>query len=75
MAIVMPAVFDLPTEEAQAVLRSAGLDFDVELAHSTEVPEGSLIAVSPRPGTPIDEGTRIVLAVSAGPPRRTGDGP
>jgi serine/threonine-protein kinase len=70
---LMPQVFDLTTEEAEAALRASGLDFDVVLAQSTAVPEGDLINVSPSPGTPVDEGTRIVLFVSAGPPIVGGD--
>lgn len=65
---LMPRVFDLSRNEAEAALRAAGLDFDVVLAQSTAVPGGDLIDVSPRPGTPVDEGTRVVLTVSAGRP-------
>ena len=64
----MPRVFDLSAEAAEAVLNAAGLDFYVERAQSTAVPEGSLISVSPRPDTPLDRDSRIVLTVSAGPP-------
>jgi beta-lactam-binding protein with PASTA domain len=65
---LMPRVFDMSAEAAEAALRAAGLDFCVERAQSRAVPEGGVISVSPRPGTPLDRGSRIVLTVSAGPP-------
>ena len=64
----MPQVWDLSAEEAQRVLVDLGLTFEVRQMTSTSVPEGGLVSVEPRPGTLLEADTRIILAVSTGPP-------
>ena len=64
----MPQVWDLSAEEAQRVLTHLGLTFEVRQMTSTSVPVGGIISVAPRPGTPLEADTRIILAVSSGPP-------
>jgi beta-lactam-binding protein with PASTA domain len=64
----MPRINHLTLEQAQDTLRAERLPFKVELMQSMVVPEGQLIAVSPRPGSNMEDGSEVVLTVSSGPP-------
>ena len=64
----MPEVWGLSAEEAQRVLMDLGLTFEVRQMTSTSVPVGGIISVAPRPGSPLEADTRIILALSTGPP-------
>jgi beta-lactam-binding protein with PASTA domain len=64
----MPKVWDMSFEEAGSTLRAAGLEYSITRMQSLEVPKGALLTVSPRPGTPLRDGIRIVLTISIGPP-------
>jgi eukaryotic-like serine/threonine-protein kinase len=47
------------------------LDFDVRMAegvHSLEIPQGSVVAVDPPPGTTLDRGQIVTITPSLGPP-------
>jgi beta-lactam-binding protein with PASTA domain len=62
----MPRIHHLTLEQAQRTLQAEGLPFKLQLMQSKVVPEGELIAVSPRQGT-IVQG-EVFLMVSSGPP-------
>ena len=65
----MPRIHHLTLEQAQHALQAEGLLFKLRLMQSDAVPEGELIAVSPRPGTTVvEEESEVVLMVSSGPP-------
>jgi beta-lactam-binding protein with PASTA domain len=66
----MPRVWQLSFDQAQQALHGLGLAFAINRAQSDVVPEGTLMAVSPPPGTSLDDGTTILVTVSTGPPRR-----
>ena len=65
---VMPNVSLVSFEEAQVALQAAGLDFTIVRMQSQGIPAGALLGVSPRPGTPLDDGAKIILTISIGPP-------
>ena len=64
----MPRIHHLTLEQAQHTLRAQGLPFKLVLMQSKAVPEGELIAVSPRAGAMVEGRNEIVLTVSSGPP-------
>lgn len=72
---IPPAQLTIPSNlvgmteaEARAALRSAGFpDVEIETESSTEFVAGIVMAVAPRGGTTVDEGTVITLFVSKGP--------
>jgi beta-lactam-binding protein with PASTA domain len=64
----MPRIHHLTLEQAQHTLQAEGLLFKLRLMQSEAVPEGELIAVSPRPGTIVEAESEVVLMVSSGPP-------
>ncbi len=64
----MPRVHHLTLEQAQHTLQTENLTFRIQRMQSMAVPEGELIAVSPRPGTNVEDGSEVVLTVSSGPP-------
>jgi beta-lactam-binding protein with PASTA domain len=64
----MPRIHHLTLEQAQHTLQAEGLTFKLRLMQSKAVPEGELIAVSPRPGTIVEDESEVVLMVSSGPP-------
>lgn len=69
MAQTMPEVWNLSAEQAKSVLTYRGVPFRVVLQHSTNIEEGRLISVAPRPGTPLGPGDEAILTVSSGPPQ------
>lgn len=54
--------------EVVAELERAGLTAVVVTRASEEVEEGRLIGLDPQPGTAVDEGSRVSVLVSTGPP-------
>lgn len=64
----MPKVWDLSTEEAEAALRAAGIEYRISRAQSRAIPDGDLVSVAPVPGTVIRPGDDVLLTVSSGPP-------
>jgi serine/threonine-protein kinase len=74
----VPTVAGRPREEAEAALRRAGFEVDVEEVFSTDVRRGLVIDSTPPQGTTIERGTTVTLRVSRGPeqvevPDVTGD--
>jgi beta-lactam-binding protein with PASTA domain len=67
----MPKIWNLSVENAQTALTVAGIPFVLHYAPNLIIPEGSLIAVSPRPGTILSVDSKIILTISSGPPRIT----
>jgi beta-lactam-binding protein with PASTA domain len=65
----MPKVWNLSVEDAQTTLTVAGLPFVLRYAPNLIIPEGSMIAVSPRPDTVLTVDSEITLTISSGPPR------
>jgi beta-lactam-binding protein with PASTA domain len=63
-----PRVDHLTLEQAQQTLQTDNFPFRIQRMQSKAVPEGELIAVSPRPGTSVEDGGEVVLTVSSGPP-------
>ena len=72
---IPPAQLTIPSDlvgmteaEARSALRSAGFpDVEIETEGSTEFVAGIVMAVAPRGGTTVDEGSVITLFVSTGP--------
>jgi serine/threonine-protein kinase len=65
----VPAVVGLPQEEAQRRLEAAGLIVRLgEGRHTMAEPEGIVLRVQPPEGTTLEEGDRVTLIVSLGPP-------
>jgi len=70
----LPDVVGLPTEDAYARLKAAGIDFRTSSRTSTAVLRGHVIEVSStdglplRPGVSVESESRVVLSVSLGPP-------
>ena len=64
----MPRIHHLTLEQAQHALQAEGLPFKLALMQSKVIPEGELIAVSPRLGTIVEGESEVVLIVSSGPP-------
>jgi eukaryotic-like serine/threonine-protein kinase len=65
----MPAVVDLPEEQARAALDAEELDPVVRQAFSEEVPAGVVISADAQAGTQLRHGTDVELVVSQGPER------
>ena len=68
--IEVPDVFGLSYGEAEALLRSAGLEPEPSYQVNIEVPENTVFFQSPLAGQRIDEGTTVALTVSQGEIRR-----
>jgi beta-lactam-binding protein with PASTA domain len=66
----VPAVTGLPQERAEAEVRNAGLEPEIERQASTR-PQGIVLEQSPDAGDKVDEGSSVRLVVSTGPPRET----
>jgi beta-lactam-binding protein with PASTA domain len=64
----MPRTHHLALEQVQYRLKAEALPFKLALMQSMAIPKGELIAVSPRPGTSLENGSEIVLTVSSGSP-------
>jgi beta-lactam-binding protein with PASTA domain len=65
----VPDVVGLDVRDAQRRLENAGLVPRVAQGeHSIEVDEGVVLDIRPDEGTTVDEGSRVVLVPSAGPP-------
>jgi serine/threonine-protein kinase len=65
----VPSVVGLDVRDAQRKLESAGLVARIAQGrHSLRVDEGAVLAVRPDEGTVVEDGTRVVLVPSAGPP-------
>ena len=66
----VPAVVGLRQERAEAAVRDAGLE-PVTAPQKSSKPRGIVLGQSPDPGSKLDEGATVRLAVSNGPPRET----
>ena len=66
----VPAVTGLHQQAAETQVRDAGLEPETTKQESTK-PQGLVIGQSPDPGAKVDEGSKVRLVVSAGPPRET----
>jgi serine/threonine-protein kinase len=65
----VPKVVGLTVENAQARLGEAGLVVRIaDGRHSTKVPAGSVLKVQPPEGTTLEQGDRVTLVPSLGPP-------
>ena len=64
--IEVPDVFGLSYGEADALLRSAGLEPEPSYQVNTGVPENTVFAQSPLAGQRIEEGATVALTVSQG---------
>ena len=65
----VPTVVGLPQDEAQRRLETAGLVVRLgEGRHTMAEPEGVVLRVQPPEGTTLEEGDRVTLIVSLGPP-------
>lgn len=69
-ATVVPDVIGLQVEEAEARVRAAGLEPEVERAPSGE-PRGIVFDQQPEAGTGVAPGSAVILVVSRGPPETT----
>jgi eukaryotic-like serine/threonine-protein kinase len=56
--------------EIQRTIRAAGLRSDVQTITSSQ-PTGTILSVSPDPGTSVDKGSTVTVVVSSGPARVT----
>lgn len=64
--ISVPRVLELPVDEATAQLEDAGFDVDTESAPNDNVAEGIVFEQDPAAGTRAEEGSTVLLTVSAG---------
>jgi eukaryotic-like serine/threonine-protein kinase len=65
----VPSVIGLDVRDAQRKLENVGLVARIALGrHSLRVDEGAVLDVRPDEGTVVEDGTRVVLVPSAGPP-------
>jgi serine/threonine-protein kinase len=64
--VEVPAVANLPLEEATQQLAGAGLDWSVTRVFSDRVAEGVVISQNPKPGERVNRGSVIELRVSKG---------
>jgi serine/threonine-protein kinase len=65
----VPAVVGMDVDRARAALEEAGLVVRIgQGRHSVSVPEGRVIRVQPPEGTTLEEGERVTLTASLGPP-------
>ncbi|MFC4530975.1 Stk1 family PASTA domain-containing Ser/Thr kinase [Sphaerisporangium dianthi] len=67
----VPDVTGQTVKDATATLKGAGFKVRVNEQTSTDVPQGSVISQSPRPGSKLTPGMTITLVVSSGPPEET----
>ena len=65
--VEVPGVVGLDVEDARAELTGAGLRPAVNRVESDE-PEDEVTGQNPSEGTEVDEGTRVTISVSEGPP-------
>src|SRR5439155_275432 len=63
----VPGVTRQTEQAAVTRLKAAGLSPVASLASSATVPSGLVISESPRPGSRVAKGTRVIVAVSSGP--------
>ncbi len=68
--ITVPTVIGKPLGEELSALRSLGFSVETVLSESA-YPSGVIYECSPRPGTVLPKGSRLVLHVSMGEPNRT----
>jgi serine/threonine-protein kinase len=66
-SVEVPAVVGLDVEDARAELSEAGLRAVVNRVESDK-PEDEVTGQDPAEGTSVDEGTRVTISVSEGPP-------
>ncbi|MGH2526242.1 MAG: PASTA domain-containing protein, partial [Actinomycetota bacterium] len=65
----VPSVVGLDVRDAQRKLENVGLVARIAQGkHSLQVDEGAVLDVRPDEGTVVEDGTRVVLVPSAGPP-------
>jgi len=69
--VLVPAVENLPQEQAIKELEDAGLKANVDRENSDDVKNGFAIRTVPREATEVTRGTRVRLLVSAGPEQVT----
>jgi beta-lactam-binding protein with PASTA domain len=69
--VLVPAVANLPQEQAIKELEDAALKANVDRENSDQVKEGFAIRTVPREATEVTRGTRVRLLVSAGPEQVT----
>jgi beta-lactam-binding protein with PASTA domain len=62
----VPTVEGLPRREAEALLREAGFESEIERAFSADVRRGRVIEASPPAGTSLERGSTVTLTVSRG---------
>ena len=55
-------------EDVQAAIDAAGLSYVIVDGYSEEVPEGSVVGISPVSGTDLPPGSTVEIIVSQGPP-------
>jgi serine/threonine-protein kinase len=67
--VAVPSVTGLASSEAQAQLRAAGLDPEVEQVFSDTVKKGQVVETSPAAGTTVERGTKVTVRVSRGKER------
>ena len=65
-AVIVPDVVGLTSDEARTQLEDLGLTVIVTTAPSREVPEGLVESQDPPPGTSVDAGTTVTIAISEG---------
>jgi eukaryotic-like serine/threonine-protein kinase len=64
--VTVPDVTSLNVDEAQRRLVAEGFEVDVRVQENNEFPPGIVFDQSPRGGTNADEGSTVILRVSAG---------
>jgi len=62
--VVVPLLIGMAEAEAQDAITKAGLNKDwPNYQNYTTVPPGHVISQEPKPGTPVDKGTTVYIAV------------
>jgi len=67
-AVEVPDVIGMPREDAERILKEAGLDLgEVRSEYSALVEQGRVISTEPSAGWPVVKGTPVNLVISAAP--------
>jgi serine/threonine protein kinase/beta-lactam-binding protein with PASTA domain len=69
--IALPSLARMKVGDVQALARRDQFALRVTQAASTTVPQGTVIAQSPKPGSVVTSGSRVSVSVSSGPPEVT----
>jgi eukaryotic-like serine/threonine-protein kinase len=64
--VAVPRVIDLTEEQATEELENEGFEVRVDRADNDTVPEGTVFGQDPAPGTRLEEGSTVTIAVSSG---------